>query len=311
MTGHENEPVPEIRILRHTSLVVPNVDDSARFYEEVWGLRYVDDKDGSVYLRGAGCEHHILALQPGDHRGVHHISFALDDAKAVDAAAGYLRAQGVEIVDPPHDSKEPGCGYSLRFLDPDGRVIELSAEAAPLAPAEWKAPVVPKKVSHTVLNTPDIDRATDFYTGVLGFRLSDWSAHQMAFLRCNTDHHSVAFNSGPYASLNHVAYELPTMEDVMRGVGNFRRLGRTAMWGPGRHGPGDNVFAYFQDPAGLVCEYTSDILQIPDESTWVPRVWKRSAESVDRWGTAGLPSEEARAAMLGEPEPGLMRAPER
>jgi catechol 2,3-dioxygenase-like lactoylglutathione lyase family enzyme len=226
----------------------------------------------------------------------------------VEAAATYLREQGVPVVEAPQDSKEPGCGYSLRLLDPDGRVIELSAEADRLSPAEWKAPVIPRKMSHTVLNTSDIDRSMDFYTRVLGFRVSDWSAHQMVFLRCNTDHHSVAFNSGPHASLNHIAYELPSMEDVMRGVGNFRRRGRTAMWGPGRHGPGNNVFAYFQDPAGLVCEYTSDIQQVVDDSTWVPRVWDRSAETVDRWGTAGLPSDEARAAMLGEPDPGILPA---
>lgn len=296
-----------IRHLRHAGVVVRDPTEAANFYEQVWGLRYVDDKGGTVYLRAAGEEHHVLALYPGDYRGVHHISFAVDDARAVDQAAAFLRERGVDIVEGPHHITEPGAGYGLRFLDPDGRLVELSAEKDPLNRGEWQAPVVPNKVTHTVLNTPDIDRATDFYTRVLGFRVSDWSEHEMVFLRCNTDHHSLAFKTAPHASLNHIAYEVPSMEDVMRGIGNFRRIGRTQMWGPGRHGPGNNVFCYFQDAAGLVCEYTSNVEQVTDESTWVPRVWQRVPEQTDRWNTAGSPSPEARAAMQGDPDPGVVR----
>ena len=35
-------------------------------------------------------------------------------------------------------------------------------------------------------------------------------------------------------------------------------------WGVGRHGPGDNVFAYFIDPVGIVIEYTAEVLQVDD-----------------------------------------------
>jgi catechol 2,3-dioxygenase-like lactoylglutathione lyase family enzyme len=189
--------------------------------------------------------------------------------------------------------------------------VELTAECDPVEPYEWQAPVIPRKLSHTVLNTTDIDAAMAFYRDVLGFRVSDWSEHQMVFLRCNTDHHSIAFNQAPHASLNHVAYEVPSMEHVMRGIGHFRKFGRTQMWGPGRHGPGNNVFCYFQDPAGLVCEYTSDVQQIVSEETCVPSVWQRTPELSDLWGTAGPPSPQARAAMQGEPDPGPLETASR
>jgi hypothetical protein len=90
----------------------------------------------------------------------------------------------------------------------------------------------------------------------------------------------------------------------MRGIGSVRKLGPPSMWGPGRHGPGNNVFAYFKDVSGFVCEYTADVQQIVDEQQWVPRVWQRTPEQMDRWGTAGPPSPEMRAAMAGEPDPG-------
>jgi catechol 2,3-dioxygenase-like lactoylglutathione lyase family enzyme len=287
----------QVRTVRHTGLVVPDAEDAVDFYEKVWGLRLVDDKDGAAYLRGASSEHHLLAVYPGEGAGVHHVSFSVDDQAAVDAAAETLRAEGVPLVEEPHAIEEPGGGYGVRFRDPDGRLVELSAEAEPVGTAEWKAPVVPYKISHTVLNTTDIDRAVDFYTRVLGFRLSDWNGHWMAFLRCNTDHHSVAFAAAPHASLNHIAYEVPSNADIARGVENFAGRGQRPIWGPGRHGPGNNLFAYFRDPAGMVCEYTAEVEQVTDESRWVCRVWDR----VETPG--GPPPTEARLAMEGQPDP--------
>lgn len=127
----------------------------------------------------------------------------------------------------------------------------------------------------------------------------------MVFLRVNNDHHSISFNRAAHASLNHVAYELPDIDTEMRGIGNLKRRGIAPMWGPGRHGPGNNVFCYYQDGSGYVCEYTSEVQKI-DEATHQPEVWPRNIpEKMDRWGLSGPPTPEARAAMAGQPDPGL------
>ena len=104
---------------------------------------------------------------------------------------------------------------------------------------------------------------------VLGFKLSD-STHMMEFLRCSADHHSVAIfrNNGP--SLNHVAYELPNMDGLMRGAGRVKQSGFDIEWGVGRHGPGSNVFSYFIEPNGFVAEYTTELDQL-DDATHVPQ----------------------------------------
>ena len=77
----------------------------------------------------------------------------------------------------------------------------------------------------------------------------------MEFLRCSADHHSIAIfrNNGP--SLNHVAYELPNIDGLMRGAGRLKQSGFDIEWGIGRHGPGSNVFSYFIEPNGFVAEY--------------------------------------------------------
>lgn len=62
----------------------------------------------------------------------------------------------------------------------------------------WSASrVEPRRLCHLVLNTARFDQVVEFYTGVLGFRVSDWIEDQMAFLRCGRKHHVLSFNRAP------------------------------------------------------------------------------------------------------------------
>ncbi|MEU3712524.1 VOC family protein [Streptomyces catenulae] len=303
-----HEPVARLRALRAVELRTPAVTEATDFYREVWGLETVGAETGAAWLRGTGPEHHVLSLTHADRPALGKISFALAGPAEVDTAARRLAARGIVPVHGPGPLDQFGGGYGLRFTDPEGRLLELSAHVEAVAPRGRDA-AVPVGVTHTVLNTTDIDAAVAFYTDVLGLRVSDWSEHQMAFLRCNADHHCLAFNQADWASLNHVAYEMTSVDHFMRGLGRLRHHGITPQWGPGRHGPGDNTFAYFTDPSGLVCEYTSEVAQIVEDA-WIARVWRRTPELSDLWGTAGPPSPAIRRHMAGTPDPGPLAAPE-
>jgi catechol 2,3-dioxygenase-like lactoylglutathione lyase family enzyme len=296
------EPIARLRALRSVELRTRALDSSVDFYSEVWGLRVVEREADAAWLRGTGPQHHALALRGAEQNGLGLVCFAVASPTEVDAAARALEGRGIPLVEEPSRSARPGGGYGLRFADPEGRTIEISAETHAVAPLSHEQPV-PVGVTHVVLNTTDLDAAVRFYTDVLGLRVSDWSEHQMAFLRCNSYHHCIAFNQAEWASVNHVAYEMPTVDQFMRGIGRLRHHGMTPLWGPGRHGPGNNTFSYFADPAHLVCEYTSDVQQIV-EADWLPRIWRRVPELADLWGTAGAPSPEVRECMAGYEDPG-------
>jgi catechol 2,3-dioxygenase-like lactoylglutathione lyase family enzyme len=298
----KREPVARLRTLRSVELRTPALTRAADFYAEVWGLEVVESDPAGVWLRGTGEEHHVLALTRAERNGLGRIGFAVTTPAEINEAARRLLARGIVPVAGPGPLDQVGGGYGLRFADPEGRLIELSADMFAVPP-RGRDVAVPVGVTHTVLNTADIDASVAFYTDVLGMRVTDWSEHQMAFLRCNSDHHCIAFNQAEWASLNHVAYEMTSVDHFMRGLGRLRHHGIVPKWGPGRHGPGNNTFSYFTDPAGLVCEYTSDVAQIV-EDTWIARVWRRTPELSDLWGTAGPPSAEIRSHMAGEPDPG-------
>ena len=114
-----------------------------------------------------------------------------------------------------------------------------------------------------MLNSAEVEKQTAFFLDVLGFKWSDCT-FMMDFVRCCSDHHSVAFARGNGPSLNHMAYEMPNIDGLMRGAGRVRKSGYEIMWGVGRHGPGNNVFSYFVEPNGFVTEYTTEVEQVDD-----------------------------------------------
>ena len=294
----------KIQDIRHVGLLSPTISTHAQFYLEAWGLQSAGEDRHARYLRGASPEHHILSLHPSNQCGLHHIAFRLDGREAVDEAAAELERWGAAVLAQPGELDERGGGYGLRFLDPENRCIELSSGVANHPDGGCAEKIGPVQLCHVVFNTARFDQIVEFYTELLGFRVSDWNENRMVFLRCNRKHHVIAFNRADYPSVNHVAYVMANVDGVMRGLSSLRARGQEPDWGPGRHGPGNNIFCYYKDPAGYVSEFSSDMEYIEDESSHRPAVWRRGPETADRWGTAGMPSPDVRKAMAGEPDPG-------
>lgn len=288
--------------VRGIALGGPGLPGAARWYADCWGLAKVHEAGGAFYLRGSGPEHHVLALHERAQRGIVHIAMAAQDEAALRALFAKLSGMTIEIAAPIRALDMPGGGIGFDIVDPDKRLLRISAgvEAYPDAPDKADAP---RKITHIVLNSPQLETNLAFYENALGFRVSDWSENQMVFIRCNADHHSISFNRADHASLNHVAFEMPSIDALMRGVGRLKRNNKPVGWGIGRHGPGNNVFAYFTDPNDFVVEYTTEIQQV-DDATHEPQVWKRIPHLMDRWGTAGPPPPEFRVYMAGKPDPG-------
>ena len=306
----------KIQDIRHVGLLSAATATHAKFYLEAWGLGSAGEDRHARYFRGASTEHYILSLHAAKRRGLHHLAFSVDGCGEVDGAATELERRGITIVAPPGVLDEPGGGYGLRFLDPEHRCIELSAGVARHAnggaDANGRSNANggsgeidgPRRLCHVGLNTARFDQILAFYTDVLGFRISDWIEDQMVFLRCGRRHHAIVFTRADHASVNHVAYGMSGVDAVMRRVSNLRNRGLEPDWGPGRHGPGNNIFCYYKDPAGYVNECSSDLAYIEDEASHEPAVWRREPETLDYWGTAGPPGPGVRKAMAGDPDPG-------
>ncbi len=85
----------------------------------------------------------------------------------------------------------------------------------------------------------------------------------------------------------------------MLGAGRMVDAGFPIAWGPGRHGPGNNVFAYFVDPFGFVIEYTAEVEVVAeDHVARGPDFWVWPPGRTDRWGIAPPKPEATKKAQL-------------
>jgi catechol 2,3-dioxygenase-like lactoylglutathione lyase family enzyme len=276
--------------LRYAAIAGPRYEQAVGFAEGIWGLyRTAADRDVSYFGAVASTEPYILRVRRADEPRTDLISFAGRSVAAIEALAERLLRDGYRVIGEPGPSQQPGGGYELRFFDPDGRIVEVTHDSATKAARELEAgESVPGRLSHVVVNSENAARLRAFYCDYLGFRVSDFLTERMTFLRCSTDHHSLAITQTTKTALNHISFEMRGVDEYMRGAGRLVGHGHDQLWGPGRHGPGNNTFAYFADPNRNVVEYTTALEVIEDEDAWVPRIWPETGEYRDQWGTGGL-----------------------
>ena len=274
----------QVRGIRSIELEMLDVQAASKFFADVWNLTEVTKGAGSVYFRGTGSYHHILALHPSKNgTAVRRVVFDAKDRASVDALHKQISPQS-GLFSAPKIVEWPGQGYGFEFVDPEGRLFAIVAGVA-----DHKGAVDvkdrPRKIAHVNLNAVDVAKTNAFLINNLGFKLVDESG-PLSFLHCdNTDHSSIVVCGTAKPTVNHIAFELPDLESVMRGGGRMRDAGHPIGWGPGRHGAGDNVFCYFAGPEDVPLEYTSDVMQIDD--TYVPHgreYWKWPPGRMDQWG---------------------------
>jgi catechol 2,3-dioxygenase-like lactoylglutathione lyase family enzyme len=280
--------------LRSIAIGVTDLDAAEHFYTHTWRLETVARGPDAVYLRGAGEFHHIVSLHRAATPEVRNVTFSVAASSDLDAIAARTPAAGGRVLAGRHPVDEPGGGTAIVIADPQGRILRfVHGDARLPALARGDAPT---RITHVVFNSEDVAAAQRFFEDALGFCLSD-RTRIMAFMRCHSDHHSIALADAAANTLNHIAFVMPDLDAVMRGAGRMRDAGWPIEWGVGRHGPGNNVFAYFVGPDDYVIEYTADVLQVDDSyRVGGPSDWTWPAGRFDQWGVSQPPSERIKQA---------------
>jgi len=289
--------------IRYVGYAVPDLEAERAFYRDVWGLSEVGEKDGMVHFAAVGGEElYVTRLRQSETKRIDVIALATSSRADVDALHDKVVASGCRIIFAPKELETLGGGYGFRFFSHDGLTFEISSDVArgtARAMTRWEG--IPQKISHIVLHSPDHQAATRFFADVLGFRLSDWLGDFMSFLRCNSAHHRIAILPGP-PCLNHVAFDMLSVDDMMRGIHRLKLKHVDIRWGPGRHTAGNNTFSYFVTPNGFAVEYTSELEEV-DDATWEAQVYTPAPLVMDQWGIGvggpqTMPHPEADAGLF-------------
>ena len=287
---------PWIESLRSVALNVPDLARAEAFYTGTWNLAVAARAADAIYLRGTGADHHVLSLHAGASVAqIRHVTLRARSREALNDIASAVERAGGRVHLAPGPLLDPAGGLGLLLRDPHGRLLQIVHGDARHADASEQKDR-PMRLAHVVLNSHDVPASQRFFEEALAFRLAD-RTRLMAFMNCNRDHHSIALGEADNDALNHIAFLMPGIDDVMRGGGRMKDADHPIEWGPGRHGPGDNAFNYFIDPFGVVIEYTTEVEQI-DASYRVggPDDWAWPAGRVDQWGISAPPSARLKAA---------------
>jgi catechol-2,3-dioxygenase len=275
-------PVVDVKHISHIALKAQDVERQAVFYTQMVGLGETErDSAGRVYLR-CNANHHSVVLVPSTEPELDHFALDVGSPAALELAASALAREGIAYE--TEGAGELGQGACLRLRDPDGFVLELLGEMGQVAPGYGPRAVQPRKLGHITLLVEDCKRSAEFYSEILGFRVSDWMEDLFLWMRCNPDHHGLAFAKADRSALHHFAFEVLDFSYLARQADHLMNNGYTLLYGPGRHGPGNNQFEYFRDPESNLIEFTCDVQQIWDDATYEPGTWSSQGLWINRWG---------------------------
>lgn len=275
-----------IRSLLHVGMTVPDLEVGRAFYD-LFGLE-TRAVGNDLVFRCEGRPQDQLRLIEGPRKKLSYVSLGTNP-EGLKTLVANLEREGVPIAPSPF-----GDIGGIWFQDPHGDWINVQiAEPAPsvgAAPPEINAPgnyrrigtracdvasmrkkARPRRLGHLIKFSPDVNRSVDFYTRVLGMKVSDRARDILAFLRGSAggDHHMVAFAKSSHTGLHHLSFEVGDIDEIEIGAQTLLRAGYKDGFGLGRHVGGSNYFHYIRDPWNSLAEYFWDIDVIPeDDSQW-------------------------------------------
>jgi catechol 2,3-dioxygenase len=264
--------------LSHVALATPDVERLSASYAATMGLveHGPSEVPGGVRL-GWGSGHHAVELVPGDP-GLAHIAFEVLDDGGHEAVAERARALGAQV-------RAAGPAGTLEVIDPDGNAIRLHGRVPRTAEHTADTGRRPVRVQHATLATASLAEMVDFYVG-LGFRVSDRMGTVFTWLRSTIEHHSLAIvDVGRSGGLDHYSFDLDGWADFKVWADRLTDIGVDVQWGPGRHGPGNNLFLFFDDADGNHVELSAEMERFFDDRVrYEPRDWAAAPTTVNLWG---------------------------
>ena len=265
----------------------------AAFYRDAFAMAEQPLGDGSTLLRGQNRRLIIGADgRAGPAGGQPYSAFRFPDGAGLAAYKAHLTTQGVNLMPCPTPLFAPGA---FAVADPDGRqmVFGLAGEADHSDGTDSAGPAghPPGRLQHVVVATADLTAMMAFYEKTLGFVATDHVLRDngeggqtltAVFYRSTPEHHSFAMFLSDAPRPDHHAYEVSCWNDIRDWADHMAGLEIKLWWGPGRHGPGNNLFFMVEDPDGYKVEISAELESMADDDP--VRQWPHNERSLNLWG---------------------------
>jgi catechol 2,3-dioxygenase-like lactoylglutathione lyase family enzyme len=260
----------------------------SRFYEQGLGLARHPLGADSWRLSGADRR---LVIGRGARGALPYFAYDLGSPGRVAAMRQALAEHQLPILPSPSPLFDADA---FAVADPDGRQIVFGwarSETPDLSAAP--AACLPGRLQHVVVASTQLGRMLAFYEDTLGLVVSDRVLDDAGdltavFLRSDPEHHSFAVFRAPESRPDHHAYETTGWNDIRDWADHLATLQVPLWWGPGRHGPGNNLFFMIEDPDGHKLELSAELEVMPRDMA--ARDWKHEQRTLNLWGQAWMRS---------------------
>lgn len=268
--------------LHHLHLTSADPERLAAFYTRLLEYAPARAEDGMHVL--AGGQRNML-ISKGPDGSATFMGFAVANVASLERLQKKLDAT-VGNIEPVRSPLFSEGAFAIR--DPHGRRLVFGTAREPERPDP-----LPGRLQHVVFQTTAIQPLIDFYVRKVGFTISDEVLNDDGslaafFIRSDDEHHSLAFFVGSKNELDHHAYETTCWNDIRDWGDRFGKEHVPMFWGPGRHGPGNNLFFMVKDSDGNKLELSAELeIFAPDQP---PRIWPNTEYTLNYWGSAWMRS---------------------
>ena len=235
-------------------------------------------------------------IDKGKADDISFIGLEIETWEGMRSMRAKLDEEGIEYAPASDNLKaERGVRDLIVLNDPEGLRVEMYVGATSLTNVPFVSPAGVSRfhtgeqgAGHIVLSAGKIDDVRDFYTRLLGFRLSDTIGMEISpeftllleFYHCNPRHHTLALAPLPAAKrLHHFMVEMATMDDVGFAMDRIGPHGVRQTMTLGKHTNDQMVSFYAATPSGFEVEVGTAGIAVNDE------VWRVTHhEAISMWG---------------------------
>lgn len=256
-----------VAAMGHIRIRTSDIEQSVTDATQILGLRETGRDGDTVYMSASG-SHHELAYVAADTDGLDRLGLVAANGDALRTLRRRVEDEGLRIIQDRPSSDGIEDGFS--FIGPEGYPFEalIGMQDAASAPLGFG----PKRFGHINIHPQDPTGMARFLQRVLDFRVSDVIGTDYGyFLRSNVEHHGIAVIKGR-GTIHHHAWEVQGVQDLTTLGDRLHSVGKELLWGPVRHGAGQNIAAYYLEHSGNVVELYTDIEMIYDDDR-EPVVW--------------------------------------
>ena len=304
------EPIMDLAHLGHVELLTPKLEQSLRFFVDVFGMTESGREGDSVYLRAYDdYERHSLKLTASKLPGIGHCAFRTRSPQALERRVAALKGTEFEVGWNDGDLCH-GPAYVCR--DPDGHKIELYYETQWYeAPAELRpslknqAQRFPargcnvRRIDHFNGLAVDIEANRKFFDEYLGFRLTeqivlDTGVEAAMWMTCTNKSYDFAYTrdaTGTKGRFHHVTYAVNSREEVLLAADVALEAGVPIETGPHKHAIQQTFFLYLYEPGGNRVEIANAGARLILAPDWKPIRWTEAERKKGQaWGLKTIES---------------------